>query len=81
MPLLVGLGVDELSVGAARVGAVRGWIRSLRRDECRRAPRTAALTRGSAGRSRCERATGEAGDAAGEASRAHGRVVAVGPEA
>ena len=26
LPLLVGLGVDELSVGAARVGAVRGWV-------------------------------------------------------
>ena len=29
MPLLVGLGVDELSVGAARVGEVRGWLRRL----------------------------------------------------
>jgi CelD/BcsL family acetyltransferase involved in cellulose biosynthesis len=29
LPLLVGLGVDEVSVGAARVGAVRIWIRSL----------------------------------------------------
>jgi phosphoenolpyruvate-protein kinase (PTS system EI component) len=29
VPLLVGLGADELSVGAARVGAVRTWIRSL----------------------------------------------------
>ena len=29
LPLLVGLGVDELSVGAARVGAVRGWVRAL----------------------------------------------------
>jgi phosphoenolpyruvate-protein kinase (PTS system EI component) len=28
-PLLVGLGVDELSVGASRVGAVRRWIRAL----------------------------------------------------
>ncbi len=28
-PLLVGFGVDELSVGAARVGAVRDWIRRL----------------------------------------------------
>jgi phosphoenolpyruvate-protein kinase (PTS system EI component) len=33
-PLLVGLGVDELSVGAARVGAVRGWVRSLDASEC-----------------------------------------------
>jgi phosphoenolpyruvate-protein kinase (PTS system EI component) len=29
LPLLVGLGVDELSVGAARVGEVRDWIRHL----------------------------------------------------
>jgi phosphoenolpyruvate-protein kinase (PTS system EI component) len=31
MPLLVGLGVDELSVGASRVGAVRAWVRELDR--------------------------------------------------
>jgi phosphoenolpyruvate-protein kinase (PTS system EI component) len=30
LPLLVGLGVDELSVGAARVGIAREWIRALR---------------------------------------------------
>ena len=29
VPLLVGLGVDELSVGAARVGEIRDWIRKL----------------------------------------------------
>ena len=29
MPILVGLGVDELSVAAARVGEVRHWIRGL----------------------------------------------------
>jgi phosphoenolpyruvate-protein kinase (PTS system EI component) len=29
VPLLVGLGADELSVGAARVGTVRGWVRGL----------------------------------------------------
>jgi phosphoenolpyruvate-protein kinase (PTS system EI component) len=29
LPLLVGLGVDELSVGASRVGTVRGWVREL----------------------------------------------------
>src|SRR5205823_6557276 len=33
MPLLVGLGVGELSVGAARVGTVRAWTRSLRFTE------------------------------------------------
>jgi phosphoenolpyruvate-protein kinase (PTS system EI component) len=29
LPILVGLGTDELSVGAARVGAVRAWLREL----------------------------------------------------
>jgi phosphocarrier protein FPr len=29
MPILVGLGADELSVAAARVGEVRKWIRGL----------------------------------------------------
>jgi multiphosphoryl transfer protein len=29
VPLLVGLGANELSVGAARVGAVRAWVRAL----------------------------------------------------
>jgi multiphosphoryl transfer protein len=29
VPLLVGYGTDELSVGAARVGAVRTWVREL----------------------------------------------------
>lgn len=29
MPVLVGLGVDELSVAAARVGQVRHWVREL----------------------------------------------------
>jgi phosphoenolpyruvate-protein kinase (PTS system EI component) len=29
MPILVGLGVDELSVAAARVGQVRQWVREL----------------------------------------------------
>jgi phosphoenolpyruvate-protein kinase (PTS system EI component) len=29
MPLLLGLGTDELSVGAASVGSVRAWVRAL----------------------------------------------------
>jgi phosphoenolpyruvate-protein kinase (PTS system EI component) len=29
MPLLIGLGVDELSVGAARVATVREWVRRI----------------------------------------------------
>jgi phosphoenolpyruvate-protein kinase (PTS system EI component) len=35
MHLLVGLGVDELSVAAARVGQVRQWVRELSFRECR----------------------------------------------
>lgn len=34
MPVLVGLGVDELSVAAARVGQVRQWVRELDLVEC-----------------------------------------------
>jgi phosphoenolpyruvate-protein phosphotransferase len=34
MPVLVGLGVDELSVAAARVGRVRQWVRELTFSEC-----------------------------------------------
>jgi phosphoenolpyruvate-protein kinase (PTS system EI component) len=37
MPILVGLGVDELSVAAARVGDVREWIRRLDFAACREA--------------------------------------------
>jgi phosphoenolpyruvate-protein phosphotransferase len=33
MPLLVGLGVDELSVGAASVARVRAWVRALDYEE------------------------------------------------
>ncbi len=36
MPVLVGLGVDELSVAAARVGVVRQWVRELRYATSRR---------------------------------------------
>jgi phosphoenolpyruvate-protein kinase (PTS system EI component) len=32
MPLLLGIGVDELSVGASRVGRVRAWVRALDHD-------------------------------------------------
>ena len=49
LPLLVGLGVDEVSVGAARVGEVRRWIRDLdARDAARVA--SAALRCDTAGR-------------------------------
>jgi phosphoenolpyruvate-protein kinase (PTS system EI component) len=35
LPLLVGLGVDEISVGAARVGTARAWVRELDDADCR----------------------------------------------
>jgi len=35
MPLLLGLGADELSVGASRVGTVRAWVRALDAADCR----------------------------------------------
>jgi phosphoenolpyruvate-protein kinase (PTS system EI component) len=41
LPLLVGLGVDEVSVGAARVGEVRGWIRGLSAERAEALARTA----------------------------------------
>jgi multiphosphoryl transfer protein len=41
VPLLLGLGVDELSTGAARVGALRAQIRSLSHHACRTAARAA----------------------------------------
>jgi len=82
VPLLVGLGAAELSVGAARVGAVRGWVRSLRREDANRA--LAAALR--AGTATDAAALGEGLllqglDAAGERVERNGRVVAVGPEA
>jgi multiphosphoryl transfer protein len=35
LPLLVGLGVDEISVGASRVAVVRAWVRALERSGAR----------------------------------------------
>jgi signal transduction protein with GAF and PtsI domain len=84
MPLLLGLGVQELSVGAARVGSVRAWVRSLRFDDAR----TVAATAGSA-RSAQEVADlvaplsgllGELDDAAGERVERSAGVVALGEE-
>ncbi|TML97451.1 MAG: phosphoenolpyruvate--protein phosphotransferase [Actinobacteria bacterium] len=41
LPLLIGLGVDELSAGAARVGPLRAQIRSLSLEACRAAAHSA----------------------------------------
>ena len=86
VPLLVGLGVDELSVGAARVGVVREWVRSLSyadsrelADRCLRADSSvevAAIARRVAGSLELL----ESGDPAGEGVNGDGSVVAVGPQ-
>ena len=41
VPLLVGLGANELSAGAARVGSVRAWVRALDYGEPRGSPQGA----------------------------------------
>jgi phosphoenolpyruvate-protein kinase (PTS system EI component) len=41
VPLLVGLGADELSAGAARVGPVRAWVRALDHSETEQLARRA----------------------------------------
>jgi phosphoenolpyruvate-protein kinase (PTS system EI component) len=41
VPTLIGLGVDELSAGAARVGELRAHIRAISFDACRAGARTA----------------------------------------
>jgi phosphoenolpyruvate-protein kinase (PTS system EI component) len=82
VPLLVGIGADELSVGAARVGAVRGWIRSLRRDDAGRAAGAALHAVSEADAAALgEELLLEGRDAAGERVERYGRVLAVGPEA
>ncbi len=43
MPILVGLGVDELSAAAARVGEVRKWVRGLDYAACRDSSRRLLL--------------------------------------
>jgi phosphoenolpyruvate-protein kinase (PTS system EI component) len=87
MPLLVGLGVDELSVGASRVGAVRAWVRALDHEQVQRAA-GAALELADAGEvarlvdplaSRLLLL--EAGDAGGERVDGGGSVAAIGGQA
>jgi multiphosphoryl transfer protein len=87
VPLLVGLGVDELSVGASRVAAVRRWIRALGYVEAR-ATAAAALeladaldVAGLVGPIARGLGLLEAGDAGGEGIDGRGRVAAVGDQA
>jgi phosphoenolpyruvate-protein kinase (PTS system EI component) len=48
VPLLVGLGADELSAGAARIGALRAWIRALDHGETEELARRALEARDAA---------------------------------
>jgi phosphoenolpyruvate-protein kinase (PTS system EI component) len=87
MPLLVGLGADELSVGAARVGPVRDWVRALAFEEAQRVARRALQA--TSAREVAELATPlrrslellEAGDAGGERVERGPGVVSIGPQA
>ncbi|HWI72403.1 MAG TPA: putative PEP-binding protein, partial [Baekduia sp.] len=84
MPLLVGLGVDELSAGAARVGTVRAWVRALDAGQARELV-TRALERTEAGevadlvRAGLGGRLDEAGEELGEPVDGGRRVGAVGP--
>jgi len=60
LPLLVGLGIDELSVGASRVGAVR---RAVRRLDYRDAARLARLSLQAAGPEEVRKLVAQVGDA------------------
>jgi phosphoenolpyruvate-protein kinase (PTS system EI component) len=77
VPLLVGLGVDELSVGAARVAATRAAVRALGAGTCsalaRRALRAADAAAVAA-------LVGQPGDAAAERLEGDGSVLAVGTQ-
>ncbi len=83
VPLLVGLGLDELSVGAARVGQVREWIRQLRDAETRGLARS-ALTMDTAdevewaARPVAAELLREPGDSGGEGGDRDGGVLALG---
>jgi phosphoenolpyruvate-protein kinase (PTS system EI component) len=82
-PLLVGLGVDELSVGAARVGTVRAWIRALSLAKADAVAATALAAPDAAAVERLAeplRRVLEGGDAAGEGLEGGAGVLTVGPQ-
>jgi phosphoenolpyruvate-protein kinase (PTS system EI component) len=86
VPLLVGLAVDELSAGAARVGAVREWVRALTYGSARELARNCLRARTAFDAEAIARPLArsleslERGDAAGESVNGAVRVVTVGPE-
>jgi phosphoenolpyruvate-protein kinase (PTS system EI component) len=78
VPLLVGLGIGELSVGPARVAATRGWIRALDAGACERAAARALEAPDAAAVAAISRALlAEPGEAGGERPDGGGRVVAL----
>jgi phosphoenolpyruvate-protein phosphotransferase len=86
VPILIGLGVNELSVGAVRVGAVRRWVRTLALADCEELARR-ALRAASADQVKRDGAElsavlelGERGDAAGEGVERAGGVLPIGPQ-
>ncbi len=83
VPLLVGLGVSELSVGAARVGRVRAWVRALDHAAAADAAHAALSLPDAAAVEALLRERGlvaEPGDAAGERGNGRTSVVAVGSQ-
>jgi dihydroxyacetone kinase phosphoprotein-dependent L subunit len=79
LPLLVGLGLEELSVGAARVGKVREWIRRLSYAETAGLARSALTMDSAAGVEQAARPLlRETGDGGGEGSDRGGGVLARG---
>jgi len=81
LPLLVGLGVDELSVGAARVGETRAAVRGLEAAAAQRLARAALEAADADAVERLAGLLGQAGDAAAERVERSGRVLALRPEA
>jgi phosphoenolpyruvate-protein kinase (PTS system EI component) len=70
--------VAELSVGAARVGAVRAWIRALDHDACARAAREALAASGPAAvAALAAELLPQAGEAVGERADGDGGVLAL----
>jgi phosphoenolpyruvate-protein kinase (PTS system EI component) len=82
LPLLVGLGVDELSVGASRVGTVRAWIRRLDHAQlielATRALRVGSADEVAALTAPVSQALVEGGDAVAQGVERERRVVAAG---
>jgi phosphoenolpyruvate-protein kinase (PTS system EI component) len=87
LPLLLGLGVDELSVGASRVGTVRAWVRELDQREAEAlaaralAMRTAEEVEGLLAPLARRLASAEGGDAAAQGVERGPGVLAAGGQA